>query len=216
MVGSIAPPASPRSIRPFSGRMNPGACVNGAKWLKGMNPETLALCPAFIQLVRSATVSAASAASGTIFRLPCPVPTGLQSNMDFNKNYKRSEELSPVEVQRGNYLWWTRNPMAYDWDGKIKLPRFSPDWYKAIDAETLYGHRLFASLEQPFDQILPIPELRGARVLEIGCGMGLHTQTMAAAGAEVTAIDMLAGEVPGSDNSYVKDYVSAVHRVVQA
>ena len=30
------------------------------------------------------------------------------------------------------------------------------------------------------------------------------------------AADMPAGEVPGSDNSYVKDYVSAVHRVVQA
>jgi osmoprotectant transport system ATP-binding protein len=30
------------------------------------------------------------------------------------------------------------------------------------------------------------------------------------------AADMLAGEVPGSDNSYVKNYVSAVHRVVQA
>lgn len=30
------------------------------------------------------------------------------------------------------------------------------------------------------------------------------------------AADMPAGEVPGSDNSYVKDYVSAVHRAVQA
>jgi osmoprotectant transport system ATP-binding protein len=30
------------------------------------------------------------------------------------------------------------------------------------------------------------------------------------------AADMLAGEVPGSDNSYVKDYVSAVHRSVPA
>jgi osmoprotectant transport system ATP-binding protein len=30
------------------------------------------------------------------------------------------------------------------------------------------------------------------------------------------AADMPVGEVPGSDNSYVKDYVSAVHRVVQA
>jgi osmoprotectant transport system ATP-binding protein len=30
------------------------------------------------------------------------------------------------------------------------------------------------------------------------------------------AADMLAGEVPGSDNSYVKDYVSAVHRSVSA
>jgi SAM-dependent methyltransferase len=80
--------------------------------------------------------------------------------------------------------------MAYDWHAKIKLPRFSPRWYEAIDAEFLYGSRLFATSRQPFDRILPIPELRGARVLEIGCGMGMHTQTMAAAGAQVTAIDL--------------------------
>ncbi len=110
--------------------------------------------------------------------------------MAIDKSYKRSEELSPVEVQRGNSAWWTRNPMAYDWTGKIELPRFSQGWYEAIDAEFLYGSRLFATLKEPFDRIIPIPELRGARVLEIGCGMGLHTQTMAAAGAEVTAIDL--------------------------
>lgn len=110
--------------------------------------------------------------------------------MAIDKSYKRSEELSSVEVQRGNSAWWTRNPMAYDWTGKIKLPRFSQEWYQAIDAEFLYGSRLFATLQQPFDRIIPISELRGARVLEIGCGMGLHTQTMAAAGAEVTAIDL--------------------------
>ena len=110
--------------------------------------------------------------------------------MAMDRSYKRSEELSSVEVQRGNSVWWTRNPMAYDWTAKIKPPRFSPGWYEAIDAAFLYGSRLFATLQQPFDRILPIPELRGARVLEIGCGMGLHTQTMAAAGAEVTAIDL--------------------------
>jgi 2-polyprenyl-3-methyl-5-hydroxy-6-metoxy-1,4-benzoquinol methylase len=110
--------------------------------------------------------------------------------MAIDKSYKRSEELSSVEVQRGNSAWWTRNPMAYDWTGKIKLPRFSQEWYEAIDAEFLYGSRLFATLQQPFDRIIPMSELRGARVLEIGCGMGLHTQTMAAAGAEVTAIDL--------------------------
>jgi 2-polyprenyl-3-methyl-5-hydroxy-6-metoxy-1,4-benzoquinol methylase len=107
-----------------------------------------------------------------------------------NKTDKRSEDLSPVEVQRGNSAWWTRNPMAYDWTGKIKLPRFSPEWYQAIDAEFLFASRLFATLKQPFDGIMPLAELRGARVLEIGCGMGLHTQTMAAAGAHVTAIDL--------------------------
>jgi 2-polyprenyl-3-methyl-5-hydroxy-6-metoxy-1,4-benzoquinol methylase len=110
--------------------------------------------------------------------------------MAIDRSDKRSEELSSVEVQRGNSAWWTRNPMAYDWGGKIELPRFSPEWYEAIDAEFLYGSRLFATAKQPFDRIMPISELRGARVLEIGCGMGLHTQTMAAAGAEVTAVDL--------------------------
>jgi 2-polyprenyl-3-methyl-5-hydroxy-6-metoxy-1,4-benzoquinol methylase len=110
--------------------------------------------------------------------------------MPIDKSYKRSEELSSLEVQRGNSAWWTQNPMAYDWTGKINHPRFSQEWYEAIDAEFLYGSRLFATLHQPFDQIIPIKELHGARVLEIGCGMGLHTQTMAAAGADVTAIDL--------------------------
>ena len=42
--------------------------------------------------------------------------------MAMDRSYKRSEKLSPVEVQRGNSVWWTRNPMAYDWTAKIKLP----------------------------------------------------------------------------------------------
>jgi len=107
-----------------------------------------------------------------------------------DNSYKRSQNLSTNEVQQGSTLWWTRNPMIYDWDEKIKLPRFSPGWFEAIDAAFLYGSRLFASGAQPFDQIIPLRELRGARVLEIGCGMGLHCQTMVAAGAEVTAIDL--------------------------
>lgn len=110
--------------------------------------------------------------------------------MAIDKNHKRSEQLSSLEVQSGNSAWWTRNPMAYDWADKIKLPRFSREWYDAIDAEFLYGSRLFATAHQAFDRIMPLPELRRARVLEIGCGMGLHTQTMANAGAEVTAVDL--------------------------
>jgi SAM-dependent methyltransferase len=110
--------------------------------------------------------------------------------MVMDRSNKRSEELCPGEVQRGSSLWWTQNPMSYDWAGDVKLPRLSLEWFDAIDAKFLQGSRLFATLQQPFDRILPIPELRGARVLEIGCGMGLHTQTMASAGADVTAVDL--------------------------
>lgn len=107
-----------------------------------------------------------------------------------DRTNKRSAELSPTEVQRGSSLWWTQNPMSYDWAGEVQLPRFSPDWFYAIDAKFLQGSRLFATLQQPFDQILPLDQLRGARVLEIGCGMGLHTQTLVSAGADVTAVDL--------------------------
>jgi len=110
--------------------------------------------------------------------------------MALDNDYKRSEKLSTDEVQSGNSLWWTRNPMAYDWHGRIKVSKFSPAWFEAIDAAFLHSSRLFASAAQPFDQIMPLRDLHGARVLEIGCGMGLHTQTMAAAGAEVTAVDL--------------------------
>jgi 2-polyprenyl-3-methyl-5-hydroxy-6-metoxy-1,4-benzoquinol methylase len=112
------------------------------------------------------------------------------ASMAIDQTYKRSDDLSSFEVQQGNSTWWTRNPMAYDWNGKIKFPRFSQEWYDAIDHEFLYGSRLFATSKQPFDRIMPLAELRGAKVLEIGCGMGLHTQVMAAAGADVTAFDL--------------------------
>src|ERR1700730_2450570 len=129
--------------------------------------------------------------------------------MAMDRSYKRSEELSSVEVQRGNSAWWTRNPMAYDWNGKIKLPRFSQGWDEAIDAEFLYGSRLFATSQQPFDRIIPIPKLRGARVLEIGCGMGLHTQTMAAAGADVTAVDLTSTAVEATTRRLAMKGLSA-------
>jgi 2-polyprenyl-3-methyl-5-hydroxy-6-metoxy-1,4-benzoquinol methylase len=110
--------------------------------------------------------------------------------MAMDRSNKRLEGLVPDEVQRGSSLWWTQNPMSYDWEDGVKGARFSPEWFDAIDANFLHGSRLFATRQQAFDRILPIAELRGTRVLEIGCGMGLHTQTMAAAGADVTAIDL--------------------------
>lgn len=107
-----------------------------------------------------------------------------------DKHYKRSDALVPTEVQHGSSAWWTRNPMSYDWHDEIQVPRFTTEWFDAIDSKFLLGSRLFATVHQPFDQIIPIQDLGGAKVLEIGCGMGLHTQIMASAGASVTAVDL--------------------------
>ncbi len=103
---------------------------------------------------------------------------------------KRDDQLSPAEVQQGNRAWWTRNPMAYDWKRRVTFETFSREWFDAIDERFVYGSRLFATETEPFDKMIPFAALTGARVLEIGCGMGLHTELMARSGAKVTALDL--------------------------
>jgi 2-polyprenyl-3-methyl-5-hydroxy-6-metoxy-1,4-benzoquinol methylase len=97
---------------------------------------------------------------------------------------------TPDETQRENRRWWTANPMAYDWHHEIDVPEFSRQWFDEIDARFLHGARLFATDRHPFDRLIPYGEIAGARVLEIGCGMGLHTELMVRAGADVTAVDI--------------------------
>jgi 2-polyprenyl-3-methyl-5-hydroxy-6-metoxy-1,4-benzoquinol methylase len=103
---------------------------------------------------------------------------------------KRTRDCSEADVQAGNQQWWTLHPMTYDWKGKIGAAKYSAEWFDAVDAAHIFGSRLFATQDRPFDRIMPLDRLRGLRVLEIGCGMGLHTETLARAGAEVVAIDL--------------------------
>lgn len=98
--------------------------------------------------------------------------------------------MSWNEVQRGNRTWWTGNPMTYDWHGELKAERFSREWYQAIDERFLEAARVSVTDQRPFDRVIPFERLAGASVLEIGCGMGLHTELMTAAGARVTAVDL--------------------------
>lgn len=103
---------------------------------------------------------------------------------------KRSERLPVEEVQQGNRQWWTRNTMSYDWHSEISAPRFSAGWFDAIDRRFIDSARLYGTDQQPFDRVIPFSRIAGARVLEIGCGMGLHTELMARAGADVTSLDL--------------------------
>jgi len=103
---------------------------------------------------------------------------------------KRQDSMAPVQVQEGNKSWWTRNTMSYDWHGELKLERFSKEWFDRIDERFIHSARLFATDQRPFDRIMPLDQLAGKRVLEIGCGMGLHSETMIRAGANLTAIDI--------------------------
>lgn len=103
---------------------------------------------------------------------------------------KRSAALDVGKVQEGNKRWWTENTMAYDWHGELRMERFSLEWFDAIDARFLDVARLYGSDAAPFDRIIPFDRLAGKDVLEIGCGMGLHTELMVRAGARVRSVDL--------------------------
>ena len=97
---------------------------------------------------------------------------------------------APSEAQHGNKKWWTDHTMSYDWKKRIQEHEFSPEWFDEVDRRFIASARHFAHSVSPFDKIIPFADIRGKRVLEVGCGMGLHTELMARAGADVVAIDI--------------------------
>jgi SAM-dependent methyltransferase len=79
--------------------------------------------------------------------------------------------------------------MTYDWHGTNPAEPQSREWFDEIDRRFVAASFPYLSYQQPFDRIMP-GTLVGQRVLEIGCGMGLHTEELISRGAEVTAIDL--------------------------
>jgi SAM-dependent methyltransferase len=72
---------------------------------------------------------------------------------------------------------------------------------------------LFAHENNPFDKIIPFSELKGKRVLEIGCGMGLHAELMTRAGAEVVAVDISATSVEATKRRFeLKNLQIEIHQ----
>jgi 2-polyprenyl-3-methyl-5-hydroxy-6-metoxy-1,4-benzoquinol methylase len=103
---------------------------------------------------------------------------------------KRIDEEDLESVQAGNRRWWTEHTMSYDWKDRAPTKRFTAEWFDEIDRRFIESSRLFAHDESPFDQIIPLQRLRDMKVLEIGCGMGLHSELMTRAGADVIAVDI--------------------------
>jgi 2-polyprenyl-3-methyl-5-hydroxy-6-metoxy-1,4-benzoquinol methylase len=93
------------------------------------------------------------------------------------------------EVQRGNRSWWSENPMTYDWHSNNRLAHGTREWFDEIDRRFVASSRPYLTSQRPFDRIMP-DDLRGQKVLEIGCGMGLHSLELARRGAEVHAVDL--------------------------
>ena len=106
------------------------------------------------------------------------------------RKMKRTLEMPLQDVQENNRSWWTSNPMTYDWRGENRKEPLTLEWFDWMDSIFVHASRLFATDKTPFDRIIPFEQLNGKRVLEIGCGMGLHSELMTRAGAILTSIDL--------------------------
>lgn len=103
---------------------------------------------------------------------------------------KGDSALDRSDRQSGNANWWTRQTMSYDWRKPIVTERFSAEWFDESDARFLHAARLFTGEANPFPALMELADLAGKRVVEIGCGMGYHSELLARAGADLISIDI--------------------------
>jgi 2-polyprenyl-3-methyl-5-hydroxy-6-metoxy-1,4-benzoquinol methylase len=115
---------------------------------------------------------------------------------------KRTPKMRVEDIQSGNKSWWTGNTMSYDWNDKVEYQKFSLPWFDDVDMRFIHSSRLFATDKKAFDNIIPFEEIRGKKVLEIGCGMGLHSELMARSGAILSAIDLSPTSVEATKNRF--------------
>ncbi|MEX2451862.1 MAG: class I SAM-dependent methyltransferase [Rhodospirillales bacterium] len=96
---------------------------------------------------------------------------------------RATAESSTEDRQERNRQWWERLPMTYaDWDAEDRLPKTPQDF---LDIEkTLLSDSPFLGTKYDFSQV------KGLRILEIGCGSGVLSCRLAREAAEVTAIDI--------------------------
>ncbi len=98
-------------------------------------------------------------------------------------------ESESVELQNTSRAWWNQNPMSYDWHNTIQAEEGSAAFFDSIDRRFFFASPFYRG-QRPFEQLIPFTELAGKRVLEIGCGLGAHTQLLAEAGCNLSSIDL--------------------------
>ena len=92
--------------------------------------------------------------------------------------------------------WWSENPMTYglthgraDYNDGIH-EKGSREFFERLDRE-FCGWNPHLHDEQSFDRLFPYGEFaEGARVLEVGCGLGTMAMKWTLNGAMVTAVDL--------------------------
>jgi len=93
------------------------------------------------------------------------------------------------ELQKESRNWWHKHPMSYDWHSTNGAAEGTKEFFEEIDRRFFNASPLYRGTP-PFSEIIPLATLKGKRVLEIGCGLGSHSQLLAEAGCRLTSIDL--------------------------
>jgi 2-polyprenyl-3-methyl-5-hydroxy-6-metoxy-1,4-benzoquinol methylase len=102
---------------------------------------------------------------------------------------KRAKTLSHDQLQTASKGWWETNPMSYDWHRTLGAPEGTREFYDEIDRR-FFTSSTFYQGQRPFEKWIPFDQLKGKRVLEIGCGLGSHAQLLSEAECDLTCIDL--------------------------
>lgn len=97
--------------------------------------------------------------------------------------------LAAPELQQESRNWWHKHPMSYDWHDTNSAPEGTKEFFEESDRRFFNASPLYRG-QPPFSAWIPFQKLKGKRVLEIGCGLGAHSQLLAEAGCKLTSIDL--------------------------
>jgi ubiquinone/menaquinone biosynthesis C-methylase UbiE len=92
------------------------------------------------------------------------------------------------DLQDGSKHWWDQNPMSYDWRKTVAEAEGTGEFFDEIDRRFFASSPYYKGI-RPFDRLIDFNNLKGKKVLEIGCGLGAHAQLLADTGCNLTAID---------------------------
>ena len=101
----------------------------------------------------------------------------------------RIESTTHDLLQAESKGWWEANPMSYDWHKTLQPSEGTREFYEEVDRRFFSSSPSYRG-KRPFDRWIPLDQIRGKRVLEIGCGLGTHAQLLSEAGCELTCIDL--------------------------
>ena len=108
-----------------------------------------------------------------------------------NEDFARNPEMATQGQVRS---WWEQRPMTYDWETVQSPEEGTFEFFKRADEIFWKISESFAHPDwpqsKPFSKLIDYPQLKGQRVLEVGCGIGALAEQLARAARSFAAVDL--------------------------